>query len=259
VKDSVLVAIPVYNERQHVDRVLQEVRRFTPHILCVDDGSSDGTGEILERKRDIRLIRHETNLGYGQSLIDAFAYAGGHGFEWVITMDCDEQHEPARIPAFLEKIAEGEWDLISGSRYLSPRGSDDLPPADRRRINRAITEVMNVMFGWQLTDAFCGFKAHRTSVMNELKLDERGYAFPLQLWPRVAAAKLRVTEIPVRLIYNDPNRSFGGDLDDAFVRMRHYLDVLHRELHRQPESVLAPAECSGCFCPSAVAGAGAGE
>jgi hypothetical protein len=79
-------------------------------------------------------------------------------------------------------------------------------------------------------------------------LDEAGYAFPLQLWPRVAAAKLRLTEIPVRLIYKDLKRTFGGDLDDAFIRMRHYLDVLHREIHRQPEDALTPAECSGCFC-----------
>ena len=62
-------------------------------------------------------------------------------------------------------------------------------------------------------DSFCGFKAHRVSAMRRLRLTEPGYAFPLQLWPQVAVAKLRVTEIPVRLIYNDPNRHFGGSLD----------------------------------------------
>lgn len=256
---SVLIAIPVYNERRHVERVLERVRRHHPHILCVDDGSTDGTGELLATRKDVNLIRHEQNMGYGRSLIDAFGYAERHGFDWVITMDCDEQHEPERIPDFLRLIATDAWDLISGSRYLAEpdaTGPVDLPPADRRSINAAVTAVINVLFGWKLTDAFCGFKAHRTSATTALQLDETGYAFPLQLWPRAAAAKLRITETPVRLIYNDPNRRFGGDLDDAFIRLRHYLDVLHRELHRQPERALAPESCAACFCEPGQVGQG---
>jgi dolichol-phosphate mannosyltransferase len=245
---AILVAIPVYNERAYVEQVLGKVRQYAADILCVDDGSTDGTGELLETRRDIRLIRHRRNLGYGRSIIDSFDYAAEHGFDWVITMDCDEQHEPKMIPQFVRAINEDQHDVISGSRYLQPQDDDDLPPIDRRSINVAVTAVINVLFGWKLTDAFCGFKAHRTSAMLPLRLDEAGYAFPLQFWPRVAAAKLRVSEIPVRLIYNDPNRSFGGNLDDAYLRMKHYLDVLHGELHREPVASLEPADCAGCFC-----------
>ena len=68
--------------------------------------------------------------------------------------------------------------------------------------------------------------------MRRLSLDERGYAFPLQFWPQVSKAQLRVTEIPVRLIYNDPGRHFGGLLDDAEIRLRHYRDVLAAEMER---------------------------
>jgi dolichol-phosphate mannosyltransferase len=145
-------------------------------------------------------------------------------------MDCDEQHEPANIPAFIEAIQSDKWDLISGSRYMRPRGDDDAPPSDRRAINVMITSILNDLFHLNLTDSFCGFKAHRVSVMRRLRLDVAGYAFPLQLWPQVATARLRLTEIPVRLIYNDPNRYFGGTLDDAGNRLRHYLDVLKNEL-----------------------------
>ncbi|MCS7032876.1 MAG: glycosyltransferase family 2 protein [Phycisphaerae bacterium] len=244
----ILIAIPVFNELGHVERVLEKVHRFADEILCIDDGSTDGTAELLARRRDIRLIHHGRNLGYGRSIIDAFDYAGKHGFDWVITMDCDEQHEPEAIPEFMQLIETGDYDLISGSRYLKSRDDNDLPPPDRRSINVALTAVLNVLFGWGLTDAFCGFKAHRTSEMVKLRLDEAGYAFPLQFWPRVAAAKLRVTELPVRLIYNDPNRTFGGNLDDAYLRMKHYLDVLHRELHREPVASLEPRDCAACFC-----------
>jgi hypothetical protein len=68
--------------------------------------------------------------------------------------------------------------------------------------------------------------------MRKLRLDVPGYAFPMQLWPQAAHAGLRITEIPVRLIYNDPTRHFGGKLDDASNRLRHYLEVLRAELER---------------------------
>lgn len=242
-----LIAIPVFNERKTVGRVLDKVKRFHPDILLIDDGSTDGTGRFLAARQDIQLIRHETNQGYGRSLIDAFNYADARGYDWVITMDCDEQHEPEAIPRFVREIETDRWDLISGSRYLVQQKDADLPPSDRRAINAWITEIINDMLGLRLTDAFCGFKAHRVSATVRLALDEGGYAFPMQLWPRVARAGLRLTEIPVRLIYNDPSRHFGGKLDDADYRLRHYLSILQTEADRRMGSVELDA-CCGCWC-----------
>jgi glycosyltransferase involved in cell wall biosynthesis len=229
---STLVAIPVHNERKYVAGVLDKVRRFHDQVLFVDDASTDGTGEFLASQRGIHLVRHPTNMGYGRAIIDAFDYAHANGFDWVITMDCDEQHEPEMIPAFLREIAQDPHDVISGSRYTDHSLNDDLAPGDRRLINRTVTSVVNDLFDWHLTDTFCGFKAHRVSAMKRLRLDEAGYAFPLQLWPRVYAAGLSVKEIAVKRIYNDPTRTFGGNLDDANKRLRHYMDVLKRELLR---------------------------
>jgi glycosyltransferase involved in cell wall biosynthesis len=245
-----LIAIPVHNEQKYVDRVLDKVLTFHRDVLVVDDGSSDQTPQILGRRDDIQVISHPTNLGYGQSLIDAFQFADDRGYDWVITMDCDEQHEPERIPDFIAAIESDNWDLISGSRYLSPRGDDDLPPTDRRGINATLTTTLNELFSLGITDAFCGYKAHRVSATRCLRLTEPGYAFPMQLWPQVWSAKLRLTEIPVRLIYNDPTRHFGGQLDDAGNRLRHYTDVLRAELKRlgdNPLSAPTPAvKTSGC-------------
>ena len=246
-----LVAIPVYNEIKYLQHVLAKVRRFHDQILVIDDGSTDGTAELLRSLEDagqIQLLQHGTNRGYGQSIIDSFDYACRKGYDWVITMDCDEQHEPEMIPSFIEQIRTDRWDIISGSRYLEARADNDLPPGDRRTINATITSALNEMFNFAITDAFCGFKAHRVSAMIPLQLDEAGYAFPLQLWPRVARAGLRLTELPVRLIYNDPNRHFGGDLDDAQKRLAHYLDVLKRETTRPMPAVEHECAEAACCC-----------
>jgi glycosyltransferase involved in cell wall biosynthesis len=230
-----LIAIPIFNERKYVQAVLDKVKTFHPDILVVDDGSTDGTAEYLRTRHDIQLICHPENRGYGQSLIDAFEHADVRGYDWVITMDCDEQHEPEMIPQFVRHIGLDDADIISGSRYMEERPDNDMPPGDRRTINATITTVLNDLFDLKLTDSFCGFKAHRVSAMRKLCLDIPGYAFPMQLWPQVWHHGLRVKEIPVRLIYNDPNRHFGGILDDAAKRLEHYLCVLRCEQERIAE------------------------
>ncbi|RMH28907.1 MAG: glycosyltransferase family 2 protein [Planctomycetota bacterium] len=236
----ILVAIPVYNEQRHVDSVLRRVLEFASDVLVIDDGSTDPTPCMLPKHR-VEVIRHAENRGYGRSLGDAFRWAQAFGFDWVITMDCDEQHEPAAIPRFVEAIETDRWDIISGSRYLSLDGAADRPPEDRRAINRTLTEEINARLGMSITDAFCGFKAHRTSAIARLDLSETGYAFPMQLWVEAAAANLRITEIPVRLIYNDPSRTFGGPLNNPETRLAHYRESLYRALERRATSLPARA------------------
>lgn len=247
-----LVAIPVFNEAGYVEGVLRRVASFAGDVLVVDDASTDATPEILSRLQGelgFELIRHATNTGYGCSLRDAFAFAAGRAFDWIITMDCDEQHEPAAIPRFLEAAADDDLDIISGSRYFAVDDDNDSPPPDRRAINHRMTAEINERLGLTLTDSFCGFKAHRVEAMKRLTLTECGYAFPMQLWVQAAAAGLRIGEIPVRLIYNDPSRTFGGDLDDAAIREGHYRRVLHCELER----------CADRLPPEALEGVHAGR
>ena len=228
---KVLIAIPVFNEERHVMKVLAEIRAAVrADILVIDDGSTDATPAILARRSGIRVLRHRENFGYGKSLADAFHYAAAARYDWVITMDCDEQHEPASLGCFIAAAARDEADIISGSRYLLTGDRRDQPPPDRRNINILITQVVNRRLGLHLTDSFCGFKAHRVAAMDRLRLTEPGYAFPMQFWVQAVRAGLRIAELPVRLIYHDPSRHFGGHLDDPNRRLRHYLEVFFREL-----------------------------
>jgi dolichol-phosphate mannosyltransferase len=223
-----LTALPVYNEVGYVDRVLTEVRRYSDDILVVDDGSVDGTSELMARQADVHVVTHETNRGYGAALRSAFDYAAEREYDIVVTIDCDGQHEPQRIPRFA--AACRDVDIVSGSRYLKQFPGDSLPPAQRRRINQQVTTELNRRLGLDLTDAFCGFKAYRVEALSKLALTETGYAMPLELWVQAAEAELRIIELPVPLVYLDEDRSFGGVLDDGVTRLEYYHRVLDRSL-----------------------------
>jgi dolichol-phosphate mannosyltransferase len=224
----VLTAIPVYNEERHLQSVLDEVRRFSPHILVVNDGSTDSTADLLAQQQGIEVVTHPHNRGYGAALISAFAYAREQGFDVLVTMDCDGQHEPARIPVLLEALHD--VDIVSASRYLRDFRQDNTAPQDRRRINQIITSELNARLGLRLTDAFCGFKAYRREALDRLHITETGWGMPLQLWVQAACAGLRIKEVGVPRLYLDPKRAFGGVLDDADRRLVYYRSVIDAAL-----------------------------
>jgi len=228
---TILVAIPVFNELNYVNDVLRAVHKYSDNILVVDDGSTDGTSDLLKKHNYIEVISHKTNAGYGQGLIDAFNFAYQQKFEWIITIDCDHQHEPSYIPHFYSEIEKDDVDIISGSRYLHKINFNSTPPpTDRVAINTKITEILNQNLSIKITDAFCGFKAYRTKAIFKLKLTEKGYGLPLQLWIYASRAGLSIREISVPLIYHDPTRKFGGILEYPQNRLCYYLEIIEKEL-----------------------------
>lgn len=232
-KRRVLTALPVFNEAAHVLGVLAEVRKSAHDMLVVDDGSTDATPAILGTQPDVGVIRHPTNRGYGAALKSAFDYAVQHGYDVLVTIDCDGQHEPGLIPEATARVfpSRGETvDIVSGSRYLSRFANGTAPPEERRRINVAVTEFLNSELGLKLTDAFCGFKAYRVKTLRSLDISEPGYGMPLQLWIQAAALGLKIVEFPVPLVYLEEERSFGGSLDDGRQRMAYYQEVMQCEL-----------------------------
>lgn len=230
-----LVVIPLYNERDTLADLIGELRlHYSGDVLVVDDGSTDGSAQTLDREQlgALRIARHPggMHLGYGASLIEGFRQAAELGYDTVVTMDCDLQHEPGLVPEFLSGPLD--CDILSGSRYLSSSPHDRGAPADHLRINRLITDRLNSLTGFGITDAFCGFKAYRVEALRKLRLDESGYGLPLQLWIQAKVFGLGVREIAVPRIYLDVKRSFGQELDDPELRLRYYEGVIQRELDR---------------------------
>ncbi len=237
-----LTAIPVYNEAAHVRGVLDQVRRVGPDVLVIDDGSTDGTSDLLRHEPGLRLVTHRPNQGYGAAIATAFREFLASDFDVLVTMDCDGQHEPTRIPVLLEALDQA--DIVSGSRYLRDFRQDTPAPTDRRNINATITREINARYGLAITDAFCGFKAYRRSAVEPLKISETGWGMPLQLWVQAATLGLRVAEVGVPRLYLDPKRAFGGAMNDPVERLAYYRKVLSIA-----ESEIAPRYLAECPAP----------
>ncbi len=242
---KLLTAIPVYNEERHLEKVLSEVRRYCSQIVVINDGSTDRTGELLARQEGLAVVTHPHNRGYGAALVSAFQYAMAEDMEVLVTMDCDGQHEPSRISVLLEAIHDA--DIVSGSRYLRDFRQESLPtPQDRQHINALITAELNELLGLNLTDAFCGFKAYRSSALAQLRITETGWGMPLQFWVQAARRRLRIKEVGVPRIYLDPNRAFGGMLNDAGERLAYYRQVITAALAEDKKD--GGGELLGSFC-----------
>ena len=240
-----LTALPVFNEEAHLLDVLPEVRRYSQDVLVVDDGSTDRTPLLLSEMDGIQVVRHAKNQGYGAGLKTAFDYAVQHGYDVLVTIDCDGQHQPQLIPAMAAALVDEDGvvaDIVSGSRYLKDFENDNFAPEDRRRINMQITQQLNECFGLSLTDSFCGFKAYRVESLPKFEITELGYAMPLQHWVQAVRHGMVIREFPVPRIYLDEKRSFGGSLDDARQRMAYYQEVIRKEMALQHLD---------CGCPGA--------
>ena len=193
---SYLTAIPIFNEERHLEGVLREVRRYSPNILIINDGSTDHTADLLAAQKDLTVITHPTNRGYGAALISAFDHVKQHPeFDVLVTMDCDGQHEPARIAVLLEAMDDA--DIVSGSRYLRDFHQDTEAPQDRRRINFQITKELNARHGLHLTDAFpqCDTRLHSGCALAWINLDSF-HAGEIDDEPVIAGAMSGVTMSP---------------------------------------------------------------
>lgn len=233
-KKEFLIIIPIFNEQKYIKEVITEVQKHidskNTDILIINDGSTDKTPEILEQISGIKIINHKQNQGYGKSLVDGFKFAITNSYKYVITMDCDKQHEPSRIKEFVKLIQNQDIDIVSGSRYINfiSEMKKEIPK-DRYRINRKITRKINRITKFNLTDSFCGFKAYKVSALKKLNLTEPGYGMPLQLWIQAKKNNLKIKEIPVDLIYIDYSRNFMNKFRSSIQRYRYYLKLIKQE------------------------------
>lgn len=200
---KILVVTPTYNESENVPKLIPAVLRQAPnmHILIVDDGSPDGTGqivkEIMKTNPNVHLIERAGKQGLGTAYVAGFKYAIENGYDFVFEMDADFSHNPNDIPVFLSKM--DKYDLVIGSRYIN--GVRILNwPMNRLLLSYSANVYTRIITGLPVTDATGGFKCYRIDALKAIDLDKirsNGYAFQIEMSFKVWKKGFRLLEIPI--------------------------------------------------------------
>jgi dolichol-phosphate mannosyltransferase len=199
-----LVVLPTYNEAENILEVLGLVRKHTPdsEVLVVDDGSPDGTADIAEKwgaeHGGVQVLRRTEKSGLGSAYRAGFAKGLEQGFEILIEMDSDLQHDPAMLPALIHAVEDGA-DLAIGSRYV-PGGAMPAWKFSRRMISQTGNLYAGVALGMAVRDATAGFRAYRDTALRAIDLPEikaDGYGFQIEMAYSVSRNGGRIVEVPI--------------------------------------------------------------
>ena len=202
--ERALVIIPTYNERENAARIIDTVLAQDPRleVLVVDDGSPDGTGEIVEGlaqlNRRVHLLQRPRKLGLGTAYIAGFKWALERDYRFVFEMDADFSHDPAHLPEFLRAIEEA--DLVLGSRYRDGKVSVVNWPIKRLLLSYYANVYARFATRLPVWDATGGFKCFRREVLQAIDLDavkSNGYAFQVEMSYRAWKKGFRIAEIPI--------------------------------------------------------------
>lgn len=189
------VVIPAYNEEKHLQGTIQKAKKYCANIIVIDDGSFDQTSRIA-REEGITFLKHQVNLGKGAALKTGCDYAVRKGFPQIIVLDADGQHEPDKIPLFLEKLKD--YDLIFGYREFSQS-----MPFVLKFGNKFINQTIKILYQMDLKDTQCGYRAFTTETYKKIRWQASDYGMESEMIANAGKEKIKYTQIPIQTIYSD--------------------------------------------------------
>ncbi|ABS26024.1 glycosyltransferase family 2 protein [Anaeromyxobacter sp. Fw109-5] len=212
----ILVVMPAFNEARQIRRVVEAVRgQVAGDVLVVDDGSRDETAGEARRGGAV-VATHPVNLGYGAALQTGYRYALRHGYDAVLQLDADGQHDPASIPPLLRALERA--DVVVGSRFLD--GDSYRPPLLRRLGMWLFGSVASALSGQRITDPTSGFQAISREALHFYSHERYPVDYPdADVLAMVARSGLRLTEVPVRMLPSPPGKSMHG----GFIKPFYYV------------------------------------
>jgi glycosyltransferase involved in cell wall biosynthesis len=194
-KMKLSVIIPVYNEVNTILKVVRSVREspFDKEIIVVDDGSTDGTRDLLKEKGEgITLLFHDSNLGKGAAIRTAMPYVTG---DVVIIQDADLEYHPSEYPRLLAPILEGVADAVYGSRFQG--GTHRVLLFWHAMGNNIITTLSNMFTDLNLSDMETGYKIFRAEVLKKIRIESNRFGFEPEITAKIAKMGCRIYEVPI--------------------------------------------------------------
>ncbi|TDP89872.1 glycosyltransferase involved in cell wall biosynthesis [Leucobacter luti] len=202
------VVIPLYNEATVIAEVVQGLLPEFPLVVCIDDGSSDGSGEIA-RRAGARVVTHPINLGQGAALQTGFDYALERGARFVVTFDADGQHRVEDAVAMLQRARADDLAIVFGSRFLDDRTN---PGILKKIVLKTAVAVTNVTTRTRLTDAHNGLRIIRADALRRIKLRQDRMAHGTEIVVQLGRTGLPYAEHPVEVIYSEYSKAKGQSL-----------------------------------------------
>lgn len=208
--ERTICVVPIFNESPVLATVLDSLLEVFPHVICIDDGSTDHSAEIAQ-ERGVRVVRHVINIGQGGALQTAFSILHKERkFDYLITFDADGQHSPEDARRMLLELYDSGYDIVFATRF-GGKCANEIPLIKRLilksvvRFNRAITDV-------NLSDTHNGLRALRLRVVPALDITHFGMAHATELVSKALQAKLRYTEVSVRIKYSEYSKRKGQSM-----------------------------------------------
>ena len=206
---SAWVVIPLYNEATMVGDVIESLKPYFTHIVCVDDGSSDGSANVA-RSAGAIVVEHPINLGQGAALQTGFAFALAHAScEYIVTFDADGQHRIEDATAMLALARSSDVAIVFGSRFLDDRTN---PGLLKRVVLKTAVWVTNLTTSLKLTDAHNGLRVIRRDAAEQIELKQDRMAHATEIVLELGHTQLPWREYPVELLYTDYSKGKGQSI-----------------------------------------------
>jgi glycosyltransferase involved in cell wall biosynthesis len=214
-----LVIVPAYQEASRIGPLVRRIRECAADLVVVDDGSTDGTAQEAEAA-GAPVIRHGGNRGKGVALTTGFAYAREKGFDFVITMDGDGQHDPGDLGRFVEQYVREGTPVLVGNRMSDVASM----PWIRRMTNRFMSWLLSREMGQSVPDTQCGYRLFRCDVTPESSARAAGFAAESEVLLRLSDRGVRIGSVPVATIYRDEKSKINPFKDTLrfFGMLRRY-------------------------------------
>ena len=193
---KVCAVIPAYNEESALGPILRKVKERHIDAIVVDDGSIDDTRIIAENEGTF-LIRHPANRGKGRALRSGFQLALTKGYDLIITLDADGQHDQQEIPLFIKEIEDGEAGVIVGNRLRHPIGM----PAGRLFVNKFFSRLTSKVCGQDIPDALCGYRVIKKEVLKNIVLKSDRFDIDPEILIKAAKAGFKIGSVDITCIY----------------------------------------------------------